>query len=98
MEETYRAALARWGEEAQYDQAIEECAELIAALKHYKRGKVDRQAVIDELADLSLMLGQLSWMFGRAEVEQAIRKKREKLGRLLAADPPEAGKEQPDGN
>lgn len=83
METIYQATLARWGEEAQYDQAIEECAELIAALKHYKRGKIGRQEVIDELADVSLMLGQLSWMFGNQEVKQTIETKLEKLSQLL---------------
>ncbi|MBW6508542.1 MAG: antitoxin [Desulfuromonadales bacterium] len=83
MEKIYQATIARWGIDAQYDQAIEECAELIAALKHFKRGKISRQAVIDELADASLMLGQLRWMFGNDQVEAAINNKLEKLNRLL---------------
>ncbi len=85
LEQIYQATLAKWGEEAQYDQAVEECAELIAALKHYRRGKIDRQAVIDELADVSLMLGQLTWMFGQRDVEQAIAAKLRKLDKLLSA-------------
>lgn len=83
METIYRATLNRWGEEAQYDQAIEECAELIAALKHYKRGRIGRQEVIDELADVSLMIGQLSWMFGHETVDKTIAAKLEKLQKLL---------------
>jgi hypothetical protein len=39
---------------------------LIAVLKHFRRAKVDEKAVIDELADVSLMLGQLIYMFGPA--------------------------------
>ena len=46
----YRRTLEVWGEQAQYDQAVEECAELIAVLMHYRREKVDEQQVIDELA------------------------------------------------
>jgi NTP pyrophosphatase (non-canonical NTP hydrolase) len=83
MEKIYRATIARWGADAQYDQAIEECAELITALKHFKRGKISQQAVIDELADTTLMLGQLRWMFGEKLVEAAISKKLEKLNQLL---------------
>lgn len=83
LEQIYQATLDKWGEAAQYDQAVEECAELIAALKHYRRGKIDRQSVIDELADVSLMLGQLTWMFGKAEVDSAITAKLTKLDRLL---------------
>ncbi len=83
MENIYQATIARWGVDAQYDQAIEECAELIAALKHFKRGKVSQQAVIDELADVSLMLGQLRWMFGNDRVEAAMNNKLDKLNQLL---------------
>ena len=83
MEKLYQKTLKKWGEDAQYDQAVEECAELIAALKHYRRGKIDRQAVIDELADVTLMIGQLTWMFGPRDVEEAIQKKRKKLDQLL---------------
>ncbi|NOQ51307.1 MAG: antitoxin [Desulfuromonadaceae bacterium] len=84
LEQIYQATLDKWGEEAQYDQAVEECAELIAALKHYRRGKIDKQAVIAELADVSLMLGQLSWMFGPEQVAAAKEIKLAKLGRLLS--------------
>jgi len=79
----YRATLEKWGERAQYDQAVEECAELIAGLKHFQRGKLDRQQVIEELADVSLMLGQLSYMFGEDEVAVAVQRKLVKLSRLL---------------
>lgn len=84
LEQLYQATINKWGEDAQYDQAVEECAELIAALKHYRRGKIDKRAVIDELADVSLMLGQLCWMFGQEQVDAAIRNKRAKLDLLMA--------------
>ncbi len=84
LEKLYQATIDKWGVDAQYDQAVEECAELIAALKHYRRGKVDQQTVIAELADVSLMLGQLCWMFGQEQVDAAIRSKRAKLDQLLS--------------
>jgi NTP pyrophosphatase (non-canonical NTP hydrolase) len=86
LEKIYQATLDKWGEDAQYDQAVEECAELIAALKHFRRGKINKQAVIDELADVSLMLRQLTWMFGAEEVECAIKEKLSKLDNLLASE------------
>ena len=51
------AALDRWGLDAQVDQTVEECAELIVALqKHVKRtpqpGTFD--AVTDEIADVEI--------------------------------------------
>jgi len=82
-ETIYQATLAKWGEEAQYDQAVEECAELITALKHFRRGKVDAGAVIAELADVTLMLGQLSYMFGDQKVAAAVENKLHKLQELL---------------
>jgi len=83
MTKIFREAVNKWGEEAQYDQMIEECAELIVALKHLKRGKIDRQEVINELADVTLMVGQLTWMLGEDEVNSAIQKKLQKLEKLL---------------
>lgn len=81
--ELYRATLEKWGEKAQYDQMIEECAELIAALKHYERGKVEQSQVISELADVTLMVEQLTWMLGEEKVATAIDSKLAKLNKLL---------------
>ena len=93
-ERLYQATLNKWGEDAQYDQAVEECAELITALKHFRRGKVDQQAVIDEIADVTLMLGQLTWMFGTELVEESVQKKLKKLSRLLES--PDQQQEEPE--
>ncbi len=84
--EIYRATIQKWGAEAQYDQAVEECAELIAVLKHYRRGKVDEDRVIDELADVYLMVGQLIYMFGEHRVDPAVESKVKKLRNLLNAE------------
>jgi NTP pyrophosphatase (non-canonical NTP hydrolase) len=78
--ELYQATLQKWGKEAQYDQAVEECAELIASLKHLRRGRVDEDAVAEELADVYLMVGQLIYMFGEERVAAAVERK---VGRLL---------------
>lgn len=81
--ELYRRTLKKWGEQAQFDQVIEECAELTTALLHYRRDKTAASTVIDEMADVILMLGQLRWMFGAEEVECALERKRAKLEGLL---------------
>lgn len=82
--ELYQATLRKWGEEAQYDQAVEECAELIATLKHLKRGRVDETAVAEELADVYLMIGQLAFMLGEERVDAAIERKIARLQSHLA--------------
>ncbi|WP_282753966.1 antitoxin [Desulfuromonas thiophila] len=82
----FERTLERWGEQGQYDQAIEECNELAVALLHFRRGKAVPQQVIDELADVALMVAQLSWMFGPAAVAAAAARKCAKLEALLAAE------------
>lgn len=90
-ESLYQATIDKWGIEAQYEQMVEECAELIAALKHFQRGKVDQQTVINELADVTLMVGQLTWMFGQETVNLAIEDKLEKLDELLTPGKKQSG-------
>lgn len=80
----YQASLDKWGEAAQYDQAVEECAELIAALKHLKRGRVDETTVANELADVLLMAGQLMYMLGEEQVLAAVERKLQRLQAHLA--------------
>lgn len=84
-QDLYRASLDKWGDEAQYDQAVEECAELIAALKHFRRGRIDEVAVAEELADVILMVGQLVYMLGEARVDAAMTGKIARLRTLLDA-------------
>ena len=81
----YQATLRKWGEAAQFDQAVEECAELITTLKHLRRGRSDEMAVAEELADVYLMVGQLTYMIGEARVAAAVERKQMRLRELLAA-------------
>lgn len=81
----YEASLAKWGVEGQYDQAIEECAELITALMHLRRLRTNEDEVIAELADVTLMVGQLTYMFGAERVAKAKADKITKLYALLGA-------------
>jgi NTP pyrophosphatase (non-canonical NTP hydrolase) len=83
--ELYEATLTKWGEAAQYDQAVEECAELITTLKHLRRGRTDEMAVAEELADVYLMIGQLVYMIGEAKVAAAVERKLIRLREHLTA-------------
>jgi len=85
--ELYARTIQKWGEKAQYEQTIEECAELIATLQHFARGKVDRETVVHELADVYLMIGQLTYMFGEEQLNAAVENKIAKLEVLLEHDP-----------
>jgi NTP pyrophosphatase (non-canonical NTP hydrolase) len=71
--ETFREAVDTWGIEAQGRQVQEECAELIVAVNHWSRGEPGAiDDVLEELADVRLMLEQLTEYLGRDDVEAAI--------------------------
>ena len=65
--ETMEKALKKWGLQVQIGQAIEECAELIVALQKYTNRKPTAQAlddVLNEIADVEMLLAQLRLAFG----------------------------------
>lgn len=79
-------ALRKYGANAQMDQTIEECAELIVALRHYRRGKATEQDVLGELADVAIMVDQMTMHFGAQQFADVYREKLSKLRRRLEAD------------
>lgn len=88
-DEIYREALDRFGEGVQAGMAMTEAGELIAALgRHYIQQRENAEGVIDELADVSIMLDQMSIVFG---TEKVASRKAEKLARfagILSGDVP----------
>lgn len=52
-----------YGKEKQVDIAIEECSELIKALLKDRRGKATIDDIVDEIADVQIMLYQLEYLF-----------------------------------
>ena len=75
----YMAALEKYGVHNQINQLCEECAELIVAVNHARRGRVGREEVISELVDVSIMLEQMKLVYGPDEWARAYT---EKIGRL----------------
>jgi len=65
-----KQAVHTWGEDAQFDMAVEECAELITAVQHYKRGRVTKEQLLEELADVKVMNEQLGKFIGEHEYEK----------------------------
>ena len=53
----------KYGSESQIQKTREELAELLLVLHHYFQNKVTLPAVIDEIADVSIMLEQLKYCF-----------------------------------
>jgi len=61
----YKRALTTWGKEPQMLQVIEEMSELIKEiLKNVNRKKDNISELIEETADVEIMLGQLKCCYG----------------------------------
>lgn len=61
-EDIFQEAVNQWGVEAQFDQVIEECAELIQAIEHVRRGRVDPDKLVEEAVDVELCLFELKYI------------------------------------
>lgn len=85
-QEIYKEAVLQWGMDAQINMAIEEMAELISALQHYRRIESwghhsTLEDVIDEIADVEIMMEQLKFMFD-VDALQLFQIKEKKLDRV----------------
>jgi NTP pyrophosphatase (non-canonical NTP hydrolase) len=69
-DDVLRQAVNTWGMKSQIQMAQEECAELIVALSHYQRNPTDATFcdVVNELADVKIMVAQMELLFGQTEV------------------------------
>lgn len=84
-EETLHDALRRYGFKEQLAMLQEECGELVAAVNRYRRGRDGAfEAMIEEMADVSILIDQMRLVYG-AEIDAARARKlarlRERLGR-----------------
>ena len=64
----YQAALRKWGADLQTMMAVEEMSELTKEICKIKRGKMDLDALADEIADVTIMLEQLREIYGLNDV------------------------------
>jgi len=77
-----------WGEPAQLDKTIEECAELIVALQHSRSRTLDTRIVASEIADVLVMVVCAARIVGVDVVSEEMSKKLARLkGRLEAVKP-----------
>jgi len=59
----YSKAIDEFGEDNQLSMAQEECGELVAAISHWNRGKIELPELLKEIADVEIMVGQLRLIF-----------------------------------
>jgi phosphoribosyl-ATP pyrophosphohydrolase len=70
------------------DMAEEEAAELIIALKNYKRNRGTEDDVCEEVADMEIMCAQMRLMFGSSRVDAIKAHKLDRLHKRVYGDAP----------
>jgi len=90
-EQILRTAIKAWGDSAQVDMAIEEMSELTKALLKYRRAgsnelklRREHDAILDEMADVKIMMAQLEILYGSPDNEEFAKLCR-LAGRLVTA-------------
>lgn len=83
-DEIYLLAEITYGAQSQIDKAIQECAELILALSKWGENRAEKAEVVDEIADVKIMMRQLELIFGVEDdvskrVEYKVRRLRRRL-------------------
>lgn len=78
--EIYQAALDTFGKVSQMFMAVEEMSELMKELSKNQRGATNLLELVEEIADVEIMLGQMKELF---HCEGAVEfRKKAKLARL----------------
>lgn len=87
-------AVKEFGKENQILQAVEEMAELTHALMRHVRGDVHVENVVEEIADVQIMIRQMVMIFGEAEIAQMTHGKMRRLSYRLAVKRAKKNNEQ----
>lgn len=73
-------AIHMFGVEKQTGMLSEECGELLSATNKFKRGRIEREEVAEEIADVIIICVQMAHYFGYYTVQNEIR---HKISRLI---------------
>lgn len=76
-------ALRTYGADAQKTMVVEECAELINALAKQRRKRTSDMDIVTEIADVQIMLWQMTALYGADAVNMEIAKKMKRLSERL---------------
>ena len=76
-------AVQTYGREHQITKAIEEMAELMNELAKSQDKRTTTEKVIDEIADVKIMLKQLEYIYGQFKVEKRFMEKIKRLEVML---------------
>ena len=78
-DETFTEPLEHYGKFTQIVKCMEECGELIRALGKHLCNEGSYENVVEELADVDIMLSQMRYIFGHTEIDRV---RTQKLARL----------------
>lgn len=83
--DTYKKVIKTYGEKAQKLMAIEEMSELTKEICKDFRGKLNREHLIEEVADVTIVIYQLLMMYkiSDKEIQQMCERKMERLKERL---------------
>lgn len=75
-----KRTIEHYGKDVQSTVCMEECAELIQAISKEKRGKHDKQHLIEEMADVYICLEMLMEIYNISskEIESMIERKQQR--------------------
>lgn len=80
-------AIDKWGVDAQLNKLEEELVELLLALKHlHKTGEDGLNNVVDEIADVYILINQTFNIFDRKKIAERIRYKIKRLDKRIATE------------
>lgn len=68
----YKRGIKLHGLRAQFDQTMEESAELIVAIRRFLRGRVGVQSLVEEITDVRMMCNMLEECLKQTNDEQVI--------------------------
>ena len=64
QEEVLYTALDMWGTNEQLFMLTEEVGELLSSINKWRRDRIDPEGIVDEIADVHIMLAQLCILIG----------------------------------
>ncbi len=85
--EIYISTLKKYGIKFQFEMLVEECAELIVAIHHLNRKRSDTLPVLEEIADVLLMIEQISLVLDTSMIDKIKKQKIHRLGERIGLIP-----------
>lgn len=71
----FKEAIYTFGYDEQIKMLIEELAELIVAINHNDRGRIELEEVFGEVADVQIMINQFIVMFPEVDYDEIYKEK-----------------------